>query len=547
MDSLPTLPPSPQSQSPQADLTNSEPVHSAGQVFAPSRDAQPSDLPAPAVVPTEFTPSEESLPTPQAAVISQPTAGIETYTISPAIVGNNDAGVVNSPMPHQKRRLSLKSPLIIAVLGVLVLLGGSAAAYFGYVIPNKPENVLAKAVSNTLSQTQLTTDGTVDTSSDGIAAHIEYTAAANETSHALDLKLNATISGIKIPLELMSINKNLYFKVGDLSSLEGLLSQFAGVNNTDYKSLEDKINKAITDQWIEVDSTLIKEAKLDCLANYPAAFSQSDIHALQKSYNGSQFVTITSHAADKVNGVATTKYQLSISDDNLAKLNLNGTGYFKTLNDCLKKADPSSSLSLSSLKDGDKTPLTLWVDKANKRIVKYATESTAKDKAKGVDGSLSGTITYGQVTITQPANAKPVLNLLNDLNLNSLINSSAINSKATDTERKTDINALHGQLEAYYAENGYYPTLASVNDSTWRATNMKGLDNQALRDPAGTSTTLSASPAKGTYAYAVKPLTCDNGVHGKCTGYTLTATLDDGTTYVKQDLNSPGGPAPILN
>jgi hypothetical protein len=553
MDPLPTAAPSPELPPHEVSSEDSLPAHTAGQVFAPGGEVtQPIiTTPMPAVeaitVPATAMPTVAPMPMPDEQVIpSQPIVGIENYTVSPPIVGNNEAGVINSPMPHQRRRFSLKSPLVVAILAVLIVLGGSAAAYFGYVIPNKPENVLAKAVSNSLAQTQLTTTGTLDSSSDGIAAHMEYTADINETTHALDLKLNVTISGVKIPLEIITINKNLYFKVGDLSSLEGILAQFAGVNNSDYKNLEDQVNKAITNQWIEVDSTLIKEAKLDCLANYPTAFSQTDINALKTSYKGSPFVTISSHSADKVNGAAATKYLLSINDDSLAKLNLNNTGYFKTLNDCLKQADPSSSLSLSSLKDGDKTPLTIWVDKANKRIVKYEFQSTAKDKSKGVDGDLSGTISYGNVNITQPTNAKPVLNLLNDLNLDSIF-SNSLNSKAADTERKTDINALHSQLEAYDAENGYYPTLASLNDPAWRAANMKGLDSEALKDPSGTTAKLAASPAKGVYAYAVKPLACDNGTHGNCTGYTLTATLDDGTTYAKQDLNSPGGPAPILN
>ena len=57
---------------------------------------------------------------------------------------------------------------------------------------------------------------------------------------------------------------------------------------------------------------------------------------------------------------------------------------------------------------------------------------------------------------------------------------SGIQQKGRDTERQTDIKAIHGQLEAYYAQNGHYPTLANVNDSTFRGANMKGLDADAL-------------------------------------------------------------------
>lgn len=113
-------------------------------------------------------------------------------------------------------------------------------------------------------------------------------------------------------------------------------------------------------------------------------------------------------------------------------------------------------------------------------------------------------------------------------------------SSAADTERQLDIKALHGQIEAFYATNGFYPTLANVNDSIWRKTNMKGLDAAALKDPKGTSSALVAAPAKNIYSYKVssdngKP--CDNAAGNACTFYTLQATLDNGTQFSKLSLN----------
>ncbi len=114
---------------------------------------------------------------------------------------------------------------------------------------------------------------------------------------------------------------------------------------------------------------------------------------------------------------------------------------------------------------------------------------------------------------------------------------NGIQQKARDTERKTDINAIHGQVEAYQAQNGKYPTLANVNDATFRTANMKGLDGAALQDPKGNAQTLVAAPSATAYAYAVSPSGCDNGAGGDCTQYVLTATLESGGTYVKQSLN----------
>src|ERR1041384_8245781 len=85
---------------------------------------------------------------------------------------------------------------------------------------------------------------------------------------------------------------------------------------------------------------------------------------------------------------------------------------------------------------------------------------------------------------------------------------NGIQQKARDTERKTDINALHGQIEAYSAQNGKYPTLGNMNDSTFRTNNLKGLDPAALQDPKGTTQALCGTATADCYIYATTPAGC---------------------------------------
>lgn len=123
---------------------------------------------------------------------------------------------------------------------------------------------------------------------------------------------------------------------------------------------------------------------------------------------------------------------------------------------------------------------------------------------------------------------------------------SGIQKKARDSERQTDINAVHGQVEAYYAQNGKYPTLANLQSNAsstdWVQSNLKGLDASALKDPKlpASTTFPAATPSATNYGYAVGPAGCDNGVTADCTEYTLTANLENGdgtTTYQKKSLN----------
>ena len=94
---------------------------------------------------------------------------------------------------------------------------------------------------------------------------------------------------------------------------------------------------------------------------------------------------------------------------------------------------------------------------------------------------------------------------------------TGIQEQGRDAERKTDLEATEGHLEAYAAKNGYYPTDANVADTTFVSANFQGLDPDALLDPtSGTA-----------YAYASAPVACDNTTGNECSSYILSADLEE--------------------
>jgi len=114
-----------------------------------------------------------------------------------------------------------------------------------------------------------------------------------------------------------------------------------------------------------------------------------------------------------------------------------------------------------------------------------------------------------------------------------IVTFTGIQQKARDSQRQTDINALNSHLEAYYASNGNYPTLANLQDGTWVSANLKGLDPESLLDPkAAASATIQGTAAANAYGYAVGPASCDNSTT-QCATYTLTANLEAGGTFTK--------------
>lgn len=116
---------------------------------------------------------------------------------------------------------------------------------------------------------------------------------------------------------------------------------------------------------------------------------------------------------------------------------------------------------------------------------------------------------------------------------------SGIQQKARDTERRTDINALHGHIEAYYASSGMYPTYANINDNTFRSINFAGLDNSAYADAQSPDKITLSNTAGGsyTYSYSPKPEGCNNK-STICSSYILSTKLEAGGTYTKQSLNN---------
>jgi len=129
--------------------------------------------------------------------------------------------------------------------------------------------------------------------------------------------------------------------------------------------------------------------------------------------------------------------------------------------------------------------------------------------------------------------------LLTILTVSGATKTTGTVNMAFDMERKSDIRILSNQIEVYYAENGYYPSLANLNDAGWVSQNMPGTFDDIFIDPGSPDTItweLTELPTADTYSYAAK----NSGgemCYDYCYSYELTAILENGELYVKQNLN----------
>lgn len=124
-----------------------------------------------------------------------------------------------------------------------------------------------------------------------------------------------------------------------------------------------------------------------------------------------------------------------------------------------------------------------------------------------------------------------------------------VQKKGRDSQRQTDVNAITSQVEAFYAQYGYYPTVTDLNTASFRTTYMKGLDPEALKDPKGASTNIDGATATATkYQYlATGASACSNTTatdptgavttNNGCDAFTVTAVLESSTTPYSKSSN----------
>lgn len=108
------------------------------------------------------------------------------------------------------------------------------------------------------------------------------------------------------------------------------------------------------------------------------------------------------------------------------------------------------------------------------------------------------------------------------LTLVGVSNIRSVRAERRDEARKTDVNAMYFQLEAFFEKNSYYPEKLD-------ATTLAGIDPSSLKDTKGSTIGDPASE----YTY-----TPENCSESKCKGYELSSTLEREATYAKQSLNN---------
>lgn len=316
-----------------------------------------------------------------------------------------------------KKKLFGKLGIIptVAIAGVL-LLAGSAAGYFGIVLPNQPENVLKAAFQNTAKQTQGSFVGvgkfeSIDPNAELKAFNIEFNGKADSQKNVYQAEMKFTASGVSLPVELRKVDTSLYMRFGDITTLQNLAATAA----PEYTQIIALVGDKISNQWIEIDETLLKQAGADCVLNTSISLTDQDIQLIESRYESSPFMTVGSTASDTVNGRAAYKYDISVAANKASEFakGLEELSFVKALQAC---SDDEVPVTEELSEDSEDTKLTLWVDKSSKTLVKVRSDiSEAESEKSDLKGYMEVTMNYEAVTVDKPADARPAMEVLSEL------------------------------------------------------------------------------------------------------------------------------------
>lgn len=205
------------------------------------------------------------------------------------------------------------------------------------------------------------------------------------------------------------------------------------------------------------------------------------------------------------------------------------------------KGGKDLSLFVAYHDEGQKSDVKFVMDLNSKNITSKGTLTfSSKQAGSEYDGTFSLEVKpySGEVKVEAPAEAVDIRDLLGsfgggyieDTNAQSLgaHTENTAPLTANDMRRQLSLTTVKTQLETYKTRTGFYPTLAQLNDASWRKTNLSSLDQSHLKDPSGTTYSLGAHASEGQYGYQTTGCTLKG-----CKTFVLEALLSNGVKYTK--------------
>lgn len=352
----------------------------------------------------------ESTPTVNPAGESAPSIESPTPVVS---------GTGPTVTPPAKRGLPKKTKLFAAIAGVAVLLiGGSAAAYFGVIVPNKPQRIVQDTLTNTTNSEKTKTakfEGEVNCVSGDACKSVSgasFKGGIDEKgSFDLNVQLKTVVTSVGFDARSVG-DKSIYLRLSGLDGLDKLLAAFGGQDPEATAAIAQyaPIIAQVNNQWYTVDESLLKQ--LGDNAKLPTnqdKISSADAKKIGDIYSRHNFIKIDKTLADeKIHNqnsyhvqATIDKAQLKAFATELKNANVNNLKIEQKDIDEIDKADFS------------KYPFELWVSKADRMLTQFA--MTVSQDGTTVKVRVAAYDYNKPVTVEKPSGAKSILELVSQL------------------------------------------------------------------------------------------------------------------------------------
>jgi hypothetical protein len=355
--------------------------------------------------PSSPLPEEPTMP---AAAPPKPVEGSPFPSWNTPGKGKSPAMPASTINPKPKKKALIVG--IIIGLAVLLLGAGAAAAYFGYYLPNQPDNILKKALVNSFSSNLAKSGYTDGEFSIKDAAGDTFSGAFNggaSVDGPIQLQAEFDAGVTKLKAELRSVDgKTMYIKVGGLEGLPELLAATGDETVQAFAPLIGTLNN----QWFELNESFLKEMGS---ASFSTKLSEADRQKLGSAYQNHQFLNVKEKLADETIKGSSSHHFKVVVDKTALKAFLSDIKNAKLDSMPLTQDDIDAFSKTVSTVDFTKYPVDVWVSKDTKQLSQVAFSLTAEDTTLAVRMTF---FDYGKpVQVTKPEGAKSLLELMSEL------------------------------------------------------------------------------------------------------------------------------------
>jgi hypothetical protein len=422
-------------------------------------------------------------------------------------------------LPVSRRGLKKVMPIVMPALGALVVIGAIIGYFHWQAVRNNPTRVFQDALQSSLSTQQITTQ----TSGGGLDSTV---------NHDFGVLTNPIVSS-QSTIKLFGSN----FDVAGFGTAQNSYVSYTGLPSIIPASLA----KVVKNSWVQLRVNGVQPPGISgvltnladpryqsfgpvLFANLPAKDRQQIMTYIAANHIYKYSVNKVTHT--QVGGIKAVVYAVKLNADSLKVINQSAA-----VSEGFSPSDvEAATTAISNLKNAS---TTFYVSSKTHRFLQVVITQNGQTTTMSYSN-------YDQVTLpNEPVTQLGWTGFAPDQYQLETQAASHQTGAQRDAEREAQFSQLHSALATYFSQNGSYPTFANLNDQSWIATNLPGLDPEVFRDPQGSSLALATAATVNSFSYQPQPDggvgVCDDSPNNLCTHYKLITILSTNQPYIVQD------------